>query len=254
MSVQRLEELYSNTSKHSNYQVLASRLRQLLGTDTLQVNSRWEEERLAFITQHVDVSGQVVGDIGGNTGFFTFELIDRGAKEVFYFEGNGHHAKFVSEAASQLGLSGQVHVANDYFDFESGPSEIENRMDVLLLLNVLHHVGDDYGDQVESIQRGREHIAQSLRNVAQCSRQLVFQLGFNWKGDRNLCLFEHGTKAELIEFVKSAVAGVWNIDQIGIAVGNDGKIAYRELDSDNIARDDSLGEFLNRPLFILSRV
>jgi len=253
MSAQRLEELYNNTSKHSNYQVLASRLRKLLNTSAFQVNSRWEGERLAYITQHVDVTGKVLGDIGGNTGFFTFELIEQGAKEVDYFEGNTHHANFVNEAASQLGLAEQVHVNKEYFSFEPGSPGLEHRVDVMLLLNVLHHVGDDYGDQAMSAQRGLDHIAQSLRNIATCCNQLVFQLGFNWKGDRDSCLFEHGTKAELIDFVESSVSGIWKTDHIGIPVRKADRIVYQELNSENIARDDSLGEFLNRPLFILSR-
>jgi SAM-dependent methyltransferase len=218
------------------------------------VNSRWEEERLAYLLQHVDVTDKTVGDIGGNTGFFTFELIDQGAKDVYYFEGNQHHASFVAEAAAQLQLAERVHVANQYFSFDPESSDLEHRLDVLLLLNVLHHVGDDYGDQTMSAERGLDHISQSLRNIASCCQQLVFQLGFNWKGDRNACLFEHGTKAELIDFVRSAAAGIWNIDQIGIPVRVADKVVYQELNSQNIARDDSLGEFLNRPLFILSRV
>lgn len=254
MSAQRLEELYNNTSKHSNYQVLASRLRGLLGDDSIEVHSRWEEERLAFMTQHIDFAGKPFGDIGGNTGFFTFELLERGAQEAFYFEGNSHHAEFVQEAANQLNLKDQVHVSNGYFDFDSDSTDLQNKVDVFLLLNVLHHVGDDYGDQAISAKLSLEHIAQSLQAMASCCRQLVFQLGFNWKGNRNSCLFENGTKSELIEFVRSSVKDHWNIDQIGIAVRHDGQVVYEPLNSENIARDDSLGEFLNRPLFILSRI
>jgi SAM-dependent methyltransferase len=253
MNGQRLAELYHNTSKHSNYQVLASRLQQLLGPNEFQINSRWEAERLAYITQHVDVTDKVVGDIGGNTGYFSFELIDQGAQEVFYFEGNDHHARFVSEAALQLGLSDRIHVTNEYFLFEKDSPSLESRVDVLLLLNVLHHVGDDYGDPAISVERGLENIAASLRNLAICSKQLVFQLGFNWKGDRHSCLFEHGTKSELIGFVEASVAGFWKIDRIGIPVRVGDKIVYQNQDSENIKRDDSLGEFLNRPLFILTR-
>ncbi len=254
MSDQRLIELYHNTSKHSNYQVLASRLQKLLGPNEFEINSRWESERLAYINQHVDVAGKVVGDIGGNTGYFTFELIDRVPKEVFYFEGNEHHAKFVSEAAEQLELSERIHVTHEYFLFEKDSPSLKHRVDILLLLNVLHHVGDDYGDPAISVERGLENIASSLRNIAICCQQLVFQLGFNWKGDRNSCLFEQGTKSELIDFVRSSVAGVWHVDRIGIPVKIANQIVYQDLNSDNIVRDDSLGEFLNRPLFVLSRV
>lgn len=32
--------------------------------------------------------GKSVLDIGGNSGFFTFELIEKGAKKIHYYEGN----------------------------------------------------------------------------------------------------------------------------------------------------------------------
>ena len=41
------------------------------------------------------------------------------------------------------------------------------------------------------------------------------------------------------------------IRNIGIAESAGDKIIYNELDSKNIERQDSLGEFLNRPIFIM---
>lgn len=254
MNTDRLRELYGKTSKHSNYQVLPGRLKALLGDENLETNSRWERERLSCMCSHCEFGQKMVGDIGGNTGFFTFELIEQGASEVNYFEGNEHHANFVREAAAQLNLADQIKVSHGYFSFDEESLKAIPKMDVLLLLNVLHHVGDDYGDQKMSIERALEDIAHSLCNVAAVANTLIFQLGFNWKGDRHLPLFENGTKSELIEFVRKASDGIWAVDQIAIPVREGEEVVYKKQDSENVRRDDALGEFLNRPLFFLSRV
>ena len=96
--------------------------------------------------------------------------------------------------------------------------------------------------------------AQMIAQLNRLSRQvstLVFQLGFNWKGNRHACLFEHGTKAELIDFVTRGTAADWQVDAIGIAERHDGAVRYAPLSARNIVRDDALGEFLNRPIFVL---
>lgn len=253
MSQKKLKELYDETSKHSNYQILASSVAKLLDTNELAINSRWEKERLTFMKQHVDFNEKAIVDIGGNTGFFTFELIDSGASKATYIEGNKEHAEFVQEAASSLGLSDQVDIRNEYFDFGKDAVAQREPVDAMLLLNVLHHVGDDYGDQKLTTQGALEQIAESLRNIASYTQYVVFQLGFCWQGKADRALFANGTKSELIDFVKQAVDGVWAVDAIGIPERNGSEIRYGSPTPDNIQRDDSLGEFLNRPLFILSR-
>lgn len=82
-------------------------------------------------------------------------------------------------------------------------------------------------------------------------KYLAFQLGFNWKGDKKFPLFEKGTKSELIDFIEHGVPDCWSIQKIGIAERTIDTVAYKELNKDNIQRDDALGEFLNRPLFIM---
>jgi hypothetical protein len=63
-------------------------------------------------------------------------------------------------------------------------------------------------------------------------------------------LFANGTKRELIDFVRTGIDGIWDIEKIAVAEKNT-KIYYTDLNENNIERNDSLGEFLNRPLFIL---
>jgi hypothetical protein len=118
-------------------------------------------------------------------------------------------------------------------------------------LNVLHHVGDDYGEPSTSIDKARELIIYQLNNMSTLCDVMVLQLGFCWKGNITMGLFEHGTKQEMIEYLKNGIDGSWEILHIGIAEKNTNEVTYEELSDQNIARSDEMGEFLNRPMFIL---
>ena len=64
-------------------------------------------------------------------------------------------------------------------------------------------------------------------------------------------LFENGTKKELIDYILSGTKNDWEINYIGIAQSFQQKIQYCDLNDINIERNDDLGEFLNRPIFIM---
>jgi hypothetical protein len=244
----QLLALYQATSKHSNYQILPNALKAMLPASSLATKSRYERERLEYIASRLDLIDCCIADIGGNTGYFSFELLAHGASAVTHIEGNTAHHQFVLKAAAKLGLEGRLQCENRYIDFDKpnlAPHE------TVFLLNVLHHVGDDYGDPTTRIETVQSKIKAALRKLAPTARHLVLQLGFNWKGDPNLPIFASGTKAEVINLVRE-LEDVYLVQAIGIAGQNeDGLVVYRDLDALNITRDDRLGEFLNRPLFIL---
>jgi len=247
-NIDKLKFLYAKNSKHSNYQVLSTRLVSIIGND-IKIKSRYENERLAFILKNLEVQNRTILDIGGNTGFFTFEFIEKGAEHVDYYEGNKTHAEFVQLASDILGISDKINIIDKYFNFED---ELNNKhYDITLLLNILHHIGDDYGDKNLSIDNAKVNIINQLNSLAKKTLFLIFQLGYNWKGNRNHCLFRYGTKKELIDFISNGIKDFWVIQAIGIAEKENNKIIYNTLNSKNIERIDSLGEFLNRPLFIL---
>ena len=237
--------LYQTSSKHSNYQVLPDILQSEIGKD-VSVRTRYEKERLRYILDNLQVGNRTILDIGGNTGYFTFELIGRGAA-LRYCEGNEAHARFVKLAAEYLGLSDKLVVDNRYFNFD----EISGDYDIVLLLNVLHHVGDDFGDKDITLQKARERIIEALARLSCHTSYLVFQLGYNWKGNRDICLFQKGTKREMIDFILEGTKGCYDVEKIGVPEKCGGSVSYADLNERNIARNDSLGEFLNRPLFIL---
>lgn len=250
--LEKLISLYGQSSKHSNYQVLPARLGKILGECAVDVKSRYEQERLAFVLENLRLSGKSVLDIGGNTGFFTFEALDAGARCVHYFEGNPEHSDFVNTAALVLECADRVEVTNAYYDFKE---KCDREYDVVFLLNVLHHLGDDFGGEKASVEDAKLEMADCLNHMAAVTERLIFQLGFCWKGDRHSLMFPGGTKTELVNFVARSTKGVWRIEKIGIPVrSGEEQIAYELMSQNNSRRDDSMGEFLNRPLFILRRI
>src|SRR5690606_8818236 len=82
-----LTTLYQKTGKHSKYQKLPSRLQAKLNVEAQTALEHYEQERLQFISKHLDVEGKRLLDVGGNTGYFSFELLDRGARQVDFYEG-----------------------------------------------------------------------------------------------------------------------------------------------------------------------
>jgi len=250
--IKQLQELYHKGSKHSNYQVLPSQLLEYFKEESIEVKSRHEQPRLDCFLSQVDFNGCSVLDIGGNTGFFTFESLKAGASKLYYCEGNQAHAEFVELAGKILGYEDKLEVVNRYFSFDNADGQ--EPVDICLLLNVLHHVGDDYGDQELSVDKAKEEILRSLNSMTSVADTLVFQLGFCWKGDRHKALFENGTKQELIDFVTKGVSGVWNIESIHVPQLVGGAAVYKPFSDSNSARQDDLGEFLNRPLFIMQKV
>ena len=242
---ERLENLYSKSSKHSNYQVFPDSFKGLINQEELDIHTRYERERFSYIIKHINLKGKDVVDIGGNTGFFTFSAEEAGASHVDYYEGNAAHAEFVKTAALALNKISNISVFNDYYAFEGS----ESVHDVCFCLNVLHHLGDDFGS-VNDMEEAKSRMLAAINALALINDIMLFQLGFNWKGNRYKCLFQNGTKRELISFIDNCNDN-WEILHIGIAVKKDNYVTYEELNDLNIERNDELGEFLNRPLFIM---
>ena len=246
---EQLVELYNQASKHSSYQILAEPLRKLIPENLLKTKSRFEQERLDYILKKVAISNSRIVEIGGNTGYFTFELIHRGASSAVFIEGNQAQALFVQEAAILLGFQDRIDVRQKYLTFSEDLDFTD--IDVCLVMNVLHHVGDDYFNEIQNTESAKDHILFSLNQLSGRCKSLVFQLGFNWQGNISMPLFEGGQKRELIDFVTTGIDDFWHVRDIGIAVSSDLGIVYEDLNSKNIIRMDALGEFLNRPIFIL---
>ncbi len=246
--LEKLQRLYSSTSKHSNYQVLPKKLESLIDSSNLKIKSRYEIERMNYIKKYVNFDGLNVLDIGGNTGFFTFECLDCSANHVNYFEGNKTHAEFVSIAAELLNLKDKITVSPQYYLFDK-----KINCDIIFNLNVVHHLGDDFY-KCKAKSDAKEKMLDCLNSLSDSANIMIFQMGFNWKGDPNCCLFDRGLKKEVIDFITCGTKKYWKIISIGIAEKINDSVVYEDLNEKNIQRQDELGEFLNRPLFIMESI
>ncbi|MEC9209209.1 MAG: class I SAM-dependent methyltransferase [Bacteroidota bacterium] len=244
--IKELKEMYANTSKHSNYQILPAALESFITDEDINVVTRNEKARLKYFLENVEISNKKVLDIGGNTGYFTFEFLKHGASILEYYEGNEEHAQFVKLAAEVLGYEDNLIAYNEYYNFDK-----EDHYDIILLLNVLHHLGDDFGDNQLSKEQVLELIIRHLKKVAKQTDVLIFQLGFNWKGNIDLPLFDNGIKQEMIDYILRNLRAEYEFIKIGVAEKAVNTVIYNDLNNKNIERDDSLGEFLNRPIFIM---
>jgi hypothetical protein len=245
----KLKKLYSETSKHSNYQIIPDALKSILSNSDIEVKTRQELERMNFLRKYLNFKGKKILDVGGNTGYFSFESIEEEASEVVYIEGNEAHAIFVEEASKQLNKN--IKVYNKYLDFQEPIGD--EPFNTVLLFNVIHHLGDDYGDKNITISKAKQEMVHCINYFHDKTELLVLQMGFCWQGDISKLLFKNGTKSEMIEFVKNAVNNKWDILEIGIAEEINDKTIYKPLNESNIERFDGLGEFRNRPIFILKK-
>lgn len=204
----------------------------------------FETPRANFIKNFLNYKNKIVLDIGCTTGFFVFDALDNGAGKVICYEGaaDAYEALLGYIEASPE----EIEHHNSYFDFqidEIPPS------DIVHLLNVVHHFGDDYGADVD-IDKAKLMMIKNIDAFAEKTDYMVFQMGYNWKGNIKYPLFKHGEKREVVDFLQKNLKK-WSIENIGIPVVIDGFVEYFDANDFNMARDNALGEFLNRPLFIL---
>lgn len=242
---EELKNLYLKSSKHSNYQILPQELADVLELDENKIMSTYEKERFDYICNKILLQGKRILDIGGNTGYFTFESIKRGCCHVDYFEGNVFHAEFVRKAKAFLCIN-NIDIHPVYYLFEKKKKEY----DVAFCLNVVHHLGDDFFC-VDDINLAKQNMLKCINDMSFVTEYLVFQMGYNWCGDCSRNLFLNGTKKEVEEFIAEGTAEYWNLVNIGIAEKRETEIIYNEMNDTNNNRMDELGEFLNRPLFIM---
>jgi len=242
-----LLELYQRRSKHSSYQQLHPWLARAFGDTAALPPGKREVQRQRYFERVLPYCGASVLDIGANTGFFSFAAMEQGARNVVCYEGNAEHAQFIAAGAALLGLQDRMAVRNRYYAFDQG--EAGERYDIGLCLNVLHHLGDDFGDPALGIEQARTRMLACLRQLAGSVQQLVLQIGFNWKGDVRHPLFEGGRKDALIEFVRGGLGDAWRLDETVVANPDTGE--YEPTAGRNLARFDTIGEFMNRPIFRL---
>jgi len=247
IALESLINLVKIKSKHSDYQILHPFVESLFQKGSYQPSGKSEMKRLQYMRSCHSQKGLRILDIGANTGFFSIAAIEDGAKQVISQEGNIEHANFIELSAQCLDLEDKIIVRPTYFDFSA--ENAETCYDLTLCLNVLHHLGDDFGDRTLKLEAAKLEMKGSLNKLAVKSRLCWMQIGFNWKGKPENPLFINGTKLEIINFIRLSIKDYWAIERV--AVFDPVSRNYVDANDENMQRYDFLGEFLNRPLFLL---
>jgi hypothetical protein len=245
MDYQFLNNLSQNISKHSQYQEVFPKLKELFDIKYRPKNKK-ETQRFAHFKSLVEFKDSNVLDIGANLGFFSMAALDLGANAVTAYEPDLKMSMFIELSAEMLGYKNRTHVRRELFDFNKTRNY---KYDIILCLNVLHHIGDDFCDKNLSIHNAKNRIIEYIQNISNVGGECLFQIGYNWKGNADLPLFENGTKTEMINFVIEACKGYWEIEMISIF--NPISKNYESINTFLLNRFEFIGEFYNRPIFFL---
>lgn len=270
-----LEQLYNDQSKHSNYQNIPTFVQKELNySETINEEWRGDTPRYNYLLQELTFApNTIVGDVGANTGFFTLSLGESFPETRFIaYEPNPNHAYFIEVVKKHFRLE-NVRVKRTPIILENLDSlEIH---DTLLLLNVLHHAGYDFDTHLDkNIESFKEYAKAFMQKVRQKTSQLVFQMGYNWGGNKKNPIVHPEDDIGKIVFSSNIFnESGWEITQIAIATRDSNRvIIYRNtpkhivrriaegkiehtlpelkkfLESMNLSQ--FIGEFYRRPIFI----
>lgn len=215
---ERLQKLYAETSKHGQYQTLPPRLAELLGMQ-FEVNEEWRGDRPRYplIREYVQKSDcRTLLDVGANTGFFALSLAgDVPGLKVTACELNKTHARIIELLAEVGGY--EVPVTDQPAD--AAHVDRFGQFDCALHLNILHHAGHDF-DAALVPDRGafRAYAIDYLKRFRATADRMVYQMGYNWKGDKTLPLVERDDQAGKVRFTLDLLGSAgWEVEGVAFA-------------------------------------
>lgn len=218
-------------------------------------DTRAENARMAYILKHVDFRNKNVLDIGGNTAFFSFAALGQGARKVSYIDGSAELCAVAQASAALLGATDSFQIENGYFDPRGIVSKDASIFDIAFLLNVVHHLGDDFGEKQLTISAAKESMLDYINAMSRCCNILVFQMGFTWMGDSFKPLFDKGNMVEMIRYIEEGTQGYFKLSSCGVPIYyGDLLKEYKDHTYSCLARNYNAREFFNRPIMILESV
>lgn len=215
---QKLGSLYNDHSKHANYQNIPDFVRQKLGYSEV-INESWRGDtaRYRYIKTVLPFSQmRNVADIGANTGFFSLSLANEYKSTRFLaFDTNSQHIEFIRTIKQHFGMENIDTVAAG-IDLASA-SEFPAH-DAVLLLNVLHHAGVDFdAKEVRSKEDFVPYAVKYLVRIRSKVRYIVFQMGYNWGGNKQKPLIAGNSIAAMICLVAQLCKDSgWFFQRVGI--------------------------------------
>lgn len=209
-----------------------------------------DAERAAFMFAHKSAAGQKVLDIGANQGYMSIEAALQGAQCVDAFESNDIDGAFLSQAARAFPELNSLSAHALNYEF----AQTNTQWSYVLCLNVLHHVGRYFDGQIVDMAQAKTAMAEHLQRLLARGGCIWLQLGFNWQGDTLQPMFPNGTKREMTDFVTDMLGVDARIVTIGIYSPDSRAykaVAPNDRDHPLWQRMEALGEFGNRPLYLI---
>lgn len=262
-SMKKLINLYLDESKHSSYQNVPEFLQHDIDI-TEHLTPLWRDDRCRFdlLNKHYNFETlNSVADIGANTGYFSLSLAKMHPSILIKaIEGNPKHAEFIKNACRFADIQNLI-ISTTFYDSKT-PSDIFSS-DLVLYFNVLHHLGADHNQDHIQLDNFNEHAINCLSNIARHSTQMIFQMGFNWGGNKSQPIIPLNDDIGKIQYLTMLMKrSRFNIDSIALPLLNTNKDAYqyREYPSSVIGsfteyqkllnhhKITELSEFFRRPI------
>ncbi len=216
---QVLKERYAELSKHAHYQTVPEVLAEKLGIQ-FEVNEEWRGDRprypliLDYARKH---QVRKILDVGANTGFFSLSLAaDIEDAAITACELNKTHAEII-QLFTELGGYANISVTDRPADLKNVDSF--GLFDLALHLNILHHAGHDFDrEHVPDRDAFMAYAVDYLTRFGTTTRRMVFQMGYNWGGDKTVPLVGRDDQAGKIKFtVELLQRSGWDIEQVALA-------------------------------------
>ena len=257
-----LLERYNDGSKHSIYQNIPSFIEAELQLNP-KLDNLWRSDTprwnlLKDFFRENPFSN--VADVGANTGYFSFNFArEFPGSKVTALELNENHADFIKKLA-------------DYFEVRNVQSKCEKITlenvknfpvhDVILYMNIAHHIGHDFNPEVSNKNTLDKDITSILSGLSKKCTWMVFQMGYNWGGNKQKPIIELNDDLKKFSWTKDIFDNSgFEVAQTSIATKVGEVMEYREIDiavSDeqlqqqlNDLKVEENSEFFRRPFFIL---
>ena len=212
--VHQLFNLLTHQSKHGCYQTLPPKLlNQYPELNCVSYDRRLDKFRYKWITNHLNFHKKKVVEIGANIGYFSTRIADEFDAMVHAYEANSYHKKAIKLISSLMNIpNNRLIIHNKTVSFYNDES-LEGG-DVLILLNVLHHAGEDFmSKEVITLNAWGKNVKGILQSLSGKFNFLVFQMGYTWKGWAD----EIVPPYKIVDFTLSLLEqSGWRIKHIGI--------------------------------------
>lgn len=215
---EKLSSLYNDQSKHSRYQNIPKFVREKIGYNEY-INEEWRGDtaRYNYILNQIQFSDNMkVADIGANTGFFTLSLAHTFKECLFTaYEPNKKHAEFIQEIIKNFDICNV-----DIDSLAIGMNEIDeiSYYDIIIFLNIIHHAGIDFDrEYIEDIGDFSKYAKEYITRLRHKTKLLIFQMGYNWGGDKTRPIIKTDEVDEMILFLyKLFLECGWRIKDIAV--------------------------------------